>query len=241
VLAGVTVVPIIESYADEQIRQILELTQADLVFCSGDKASKIEKLHPNLGNLVVVSFDPSPSGDYLLFKEAISKGEALEGKLDEVEITESTPYTLCFTSGTTGAPKGAIITHRNVAAAVGGDLTLDPDFRQKDSDTYFSFLPLAHILERYKYVSCIAFGVTICFYAGDPMKIRDDILVAKPTLMSCVPRILTKWCEVIKEEEGPAFLGGNLRYIMVGGAACSLEVKRKLSSIIKCPIVDGYG
>ncbi|XP_021907317.1 long chain acyl-CoA synthetase 6, peroxisomal-like isoform X2 [Carica papaya] len=72
--------------------------------------------------------------------------------------------TICYTSGTTGIPKGAILTHGNLIASVAG-ATLTTKFYP--SDVYISYLPLAHIYERANQVMVVHYGVATGFYQGD--------------------------------------------------------------------------
>lgn len=56
--------------------------------------------------------------------------------------------TICYTSGTTGNPKGVMLTHGNIMSAISASLLQLSDHRPKYSDVLISFLPLAHMLER---------------------------------------------------------------------------------------------
>ncbi|XP_022138276.1 long chain acyl-CoA synthetase 6, peroxisomal-like [Momordica charantia] len=97
--------------------------------------------------------------------------------------------TLCYTSGTTGTPKGAVLTHGNLIASVAGcSLAL----KFYPSDVYISYLPLAHIYERANQVSSVYFGVAVGFYQGDNMKLMDDIVTLRPTIFCSVPRLYNR-------------------------------------------------
>ena len=70
--------------------------------------------------------------------------------------------TICYTSGTTGVPKGALITHRNLASAVSG--CLYTGICGRATDVYLSYLPLAHVLERIMNLAILMAGGRIGFY-----------------------------------------------------------------------------
>ncbi|XP_072975950.1 long chain acyl-CoA synthetase 6, peroxisomal-like [Typha angustifolia] len=97
--------------------------------------------------------------------------------------------TICYTSGTTGTPKGAVLSHENLIANVAGS-SLTVKFYP--SDVYISYLPLAHIYERANQIAMVHFGVAIGFYQGDNLKLMDDLAALRPTLFSSVPRLYNR-------------------------------------------------
>ncbi|CAL1396821.1 unnamed protein product [Linum trigynum] len=97
--------------------------------------------------------------------------------------------TICYTSGTTGTPKGAVLSHENLIANVAG-ATLTTKFYP--SDVYISYLPLAHIYERANQVMTAYFGVAVGFYQGDNLKLMDDLAALRPTIFCSVPRLYNR-------------------------------------------------
>ncbi|KAK3424728.1 hypothetical protein EUGRSUZ_F01499 [Eucalyptus grandis] len=97
--------------------------------------------------------------------------------------------TICYTSGTTGTPKGAVLTHGNLIANVAG-ATCGTEFYP--SDVYISYLPLAHIYERVNQVMTAYFGVAVGFYQGDNLKLMDDMAALRPTVFCSVPRLYNR-------------------------------------------------
>lgn len=97
--------------------------------------------------------------------------------------------TICYTSGTTGTPKGVVLTHGNLIASVAGatfGVQLD------SSDLYISYLPLAHIYERANQVLIVYYGGAAGFYQGDHLKLLEDMAVLRPTIFCSVPRLYNK-------------------------------------------------
>ncbi|PWA89831.1 AMP-binding protein [Artemisia annua] len=97
--------------------------------------------------------------------------------------------TICYTSGTTGKPKGAVVSHGNLIANNAGQA-----MRMKfyPSDIYISYLPLAHIFERSTQVMLAYFGVGIGFNQGDSLKLMDDMVSLRPTVFFGVPRVFNR-------------------------------------------------
>ncbi|XP_038980591.1 long chain acyl-CoA synthetase 6, peroxisomal-like [Phoenix dactylifera] len=97
--------------------------------------------------------------------------------------------TICYTSGTTGTPKGAVLAHENLIANVAG---ASLSIKLYPSDIYISYLPLAHIYERANQISMAHFGVAVGFYQGDNLKLMDDLAALRPTIFSSVPRLYNR-------------------------------------------------
>lgn len=95
--------------------------------------------------------------------------------------------TICYTSGTTGTCKGALITHRNFISALSG--CLYTGIRGRKTDSYLSYLPLAHVLERIMNLAILAEGGRIGFYRGSTRFIIEDIKELRPSIFTSVPRL----------------------------------------------------
>ncbi|PFH32839.1 putative long-chain fatty acid CoA ligase [Besnoitia besnoiti] len=114
---------------------------------------------------------------------------------DDVVSNLSTVSTVCYTSGTTGQPKGVIMSHANfvatVAGAIEGPITT-PGLEVRTGDAYLSYLPLAHIYERSLQNIMFSVGGCVGFYAGDTLKLLDDIQTLEPAVFSSVPRLFNR-------------------------------------------------
>ncbi len=112
-------------------------------------------------------------------------------RFDE-EVAKSTPKDtaiLVYTSGTTGPPKGAMITHENIMASLAGALITLP---VKETDEQVCFLPLCHILERLITVFIpIALKSTVNF-AESPETVFDNVREVSPHVFTAVPRVWEK-------------------------------------------------
>ncbi|KAA0150037.1 hypothetical protein FNF29_05478 [Cafeteria roenbergensis] len=104
--------------------------------------------------------------------------------------------TICYTSGTTGDPKGAMLTHGNFAAALAGAQSSGVDL--SNSDLHLSYLPLAHVFERIVDAMLIHRGAAIGFFSGDVSLLMDDLATLRPTIFPSVPRLFNRIHDKIK-------------------------------------------
>ncbi|XP_010523913.1 PREDICTED: long chain acyl-CoA synthetase 1 isoform X2 [Tarenaya hassleriana] len=128
----------------------------------------------------------------------------LLGRERPEEIRPPEPCNVCtimYTSGTSGEPKGVVLTHEAVAVFVRGvDLFMDQfDDKMTTDDVYLSFLPLAHILDRMNEEYFFRKGAAIGYYHGDLNALRDDIQELKPTYIAGVPRVFERIHEGIQK------------------------------------------
>uniref|UniRef100_A0A8C0YFS4 Long-chain-fatty-acid--CoA ligase n=1 Tax=Cyprinus carpio carpio TaxID=630221 RepID=A0A8C0YFS4_CYPCA len=193
-------VPLYDTLGPEALVFIINRAKISTVIC--DKQDKAETLLDNCEkNLTpvlktIILMDPYDSA--LIDRSSKSGVEVLSLKDVEQCIFFQPPKPedlsiVCFTSGTTGDPKGAMLTHENVVADAAGVVkTFEVVFVPVPSDVSISFLPLAHMFERVVQTVLYSVGGRVGFFQGDIRLLPDDMKALKPTVFPVVPRLLNR-------------------------------------------------
>ncbi|CZT48853.1 related to long-chain-fatty-acid--CoA ligase FAA2 [Rhynchosporium secalis] len=121
--------------------------------------------------------------------------------------------TINYTSGTTGNPKGVVLTHANAAAASAiARVTSDT----QPSDVLISYLPLAHIYQRLAEHGALSAGAAIGYFRGDILGLVDDMKILRPTGFNSVPRLYNRFGAALRAAtlEAPGLKGAMGRHVI---------------------------
>ena len=191
--AGAVVVPIYQTNSPEECRYVIEHSGAKVVVCENveqlDKISQIQTDCPGLEH--VIAFDGAhgraPSLDGLRAGGIVVDEDAPDRIAAAIKPADLA--TVVYTSGTTGPPKGCMLSHANWMATLRmyeSRLDVEHDL------TIFLFLPLAHVLARITQMVALDAGGTLAFWQGDTKQVLEDIATTRPTYLPTVPRVLEK-------------------------------------------------
>ena len=128
------------------------------------------------------------------FYEMVDEGEGKEFEYASID-PEDILY-VCYSSGTTGFPKGIMLSHRSYVCNLIGVLN---EGTRATFQRHLSYLPLSHVFERMCCCTVNFYGGCIGFFSGDARKITDDLMYLKPTVFIAVPRVLSRFNDVITE------------------------------------------
>jgi long-chain acyl-CoA synthetase len=196
--AAITV-PVYPTLLGWQIEYILNDSGAVAVICSNEEQMKkvagIRDHCPHIHNVIVCDPPPTLPPGILSFAQVVESGRKADDAAARTwfDETRSKPKpddvaTLVYTSGTTGNPKGAMLTHGNITSNVLATASVLPIGHGMVG---LSILPLSHILERMGDYTYFYRGCTIA-YAESVVKVGDNLREVRPELFAAVPRLFEK-------------------------------------------------
>ena len=197
---GAITVPIFPTASLHDMSFILKHAEVRAVFFSSkDIEKKLDVVLPELnGFSIKVSFDQTSNSAisfdlFLNVGNQILQSEKAGDLLQKIEkissaIREDELFTILYTSGTTGNPKGVMLSHQNIVSNVKYSIDFAPFHLMKRA---LSFLPLNHVYERMLNVLYLHEGIGI-YYAEGLEKIADNLKEVNPHVFGTVPRLLER-------------------------------------------------
>jgi long-chain acyl-CoA synthetase len=193
--AGAIVVPIYPSNSPEECEWVVGNSGARAIVCeNAGQVAKIEEVRdrlPELETIVVIEPAGQDAGS-LPLEELRERGRSADAAAVEQRVAAvkpEDPYTFVYTSGTTGPPKGCVLSHGNWSAVFHMIRELST---LQQGDVCYLYLPLAHVFARVVQLCCFDLGGTLAYYGGDTRQIVPELMDAKPTYFPSVPRIFEK-------------------------------------------------
>jgi long-chain acyl-CoA synthetase len=214
-----------------------------------DKVRQVRDELPGLGG--VVAFDAVAAGagveswdDFLRRgRQSLARHQA-ELARREAAVGPADLATIMYTSGTTGNPKGVMLSHGNILSNVAQCLEADPI---RPDDVVLCWLPLSHIYARtVDFYQPVVAGTLVCL-SESVETVVADIAEVQPTHLSCVPRFYEKVLASVGSPD-PAItsrrlrdlFGPRIRFLGAGGAPLPRPIEDTLRAA-GLPILPGYG
>ncbi|KAJ6393544.1 hypothetical protein OIU77_022894 [Salix suchowensis] len=201
---GLYCVPLYDTLGADAVKFIICHSEISITFVEEKKITELLKTFPNSTQCMktIVSFGKVASKE----KEEIEKfGLAIYSWDEFLNLGENKQYelpvkkkedicTIMYTSGTTGDPKGVLISNESIVTLLAGVKRLLESVNEAltSKDVFLSYLPLAHIFDRVIEELFIQHGASIGFWRGDVKLLLEDIGELKPTIFCAVPRVLDR-------------------------------------------------
>ncbi len=230
--AGAAAVPLLPGLAADELRHAIVDSGARVVLCASERIGALRALGSSLSgvrHLVAVGGD-DPAG----WQARV----AAAGPPRQVEIHPDDVAVLMYTSGTTGRPLGAILTHRNLT--VNQDQTLAGRLPIDAGDVVVIGLPLAHIFALNVGVgTSVAVGATLVIGPTDDADVLLDLVVSnRATAVVATPGVYAAWLDSGRLEQADL---GALRRVISGAAPLGVQDIERFASATGLRIQDGYG
>jgi long-chain acyl-CoA synthetase len=251
--AGAINVPLHSPLTARQVHFQLAETETCWMFVSNreqlEKIRQIRRELPALRGIVV--FDAKASGgDAVAWTEFLSRGRDALKRLAAAQAERQAsiqPDDLCtivYTSGTTGNPKGAMLSHGNIISNVAASQEASP---HEPHTVLLSWLPYSHIYARTVDHYLSIFAGTAIAVAESPETVVQNLAEIQPTHLTAVPRFYEKVLAAVADPN-PEIIGKKLRHIFgpkiewlsAGGAALSRPVGEAYTAA-GLPMFQGYG
>ncbi|KNC19854.1 long-chain fatty acid--CoA ligase [Arthrobacter sp. RIT-PI-e] len=196
--AGAVTVPVYETSSAHQVAWILEDATPAVVFVEDPhKAATVLDAAERAGraaSTTVVQLTEEGAGGLATLSSLSRSGDGVPDTVLEAARSSrqlADPASIVYTSGTTGRPKGCVITHGNFALFGVNTLEFLPEFLKQENARTLMFLPLAHVLARAVQVVCFTGGITLA-HSGSAAQLLEDLGTFRPTFLLAVPRIFEK-------------------------------------------------
>jgi long-chain acyl-CoA synthetase len=196
---GAVVIPIYTTLAAEEIQHILQNSGSRVLLVENrpqlEKVLEIAEQLPSLEKIVVFEAGDATGHPAVMSYAALCElGRTLNNQMPTLfaqlarEVTPDDMATIVYTSGTTGVPKGAMITHKNIMAVIHSLDSITPRFGF-ETDQTVPFLPLSHVFER---IAGHFYGMYVgltASYAESIDTFARDVKERRPTMILAVPQI----------------------------------------------------
>lgn len=244
IAAGGVGVGIYPTSSAEQIEFIVRHSDAEFVVV--DTVAQRSKLTDFENVKEIVCIEDGTFASFLEFgrerrEEYLSRVEQIGLNADPEDIA-----IMVYTSGTTGEPKGAMLSHRYILNSVESLRQSVPIF---DSDIAFSYLPGCHVAERISGIYNRLYNGASAYFVDDLSRLYEYMLDVKPTVFASLPRFFEKIHASIVAKHGTSNIdpqvvkdafGGRIRLLTSGGAPLPAEIAQFFADA-GVPILQAYG
>jgi len=236
---GIILVPLNFRLSTRELTMILNDSRPRILIAQNifrDKAVGIPDLVPHIEKIIWTQRSTeSGSGPIDLDYEALLKEQTITPP-PELNIKDDDVAHLYYTSGTTGRPKGVMLTHKNVKSHALGTIA---ELHLADSDHWFHVAPLFHLADAWAtFAVTWVGGKHVLIPAFDPKEVLGLIEQEKITLSNLIPTMLNM---MVNHPDVGKFDYSSLRVILSGGASIAPETVRKIIEAFKCDYIQTYG
>ncbi|PEL13331.1 long-chain-fatty-acid--CoA ligase [Bacillus sp. AFS017336] len=223
---GAIVIPLNPAFTESEIKYILNDSSTKLVIATSEQKEKLKNLIIDCTSLLNI-----------LLIDEIQPLQKIRNNIEEIEIQQDDTAVILYTSGTTGNPKGAMLSHVNLIENANDFSKL---IELRENDQMVAVLPMFHSFCLTLCVNMILLNgaSTIIIPKFNPTELVEVIKKEKATLIAAVPTIYN-YLHQLKTATSNDF--NSLRACISGGASIPIELLQSIQEKYNLLIVEGYG
>mmetsp|Transcript_1312 Transcript_1312/g.3208 ORF Transcript_1312/g.3208 Transcript_1312/m.3208 type:complete len:669 (+) Transcript_1312:212-2218(+) len=243
---GVVPVPMYDTLGADSVEYVVRQTELKTIFCTSAELDRVLDVASKglIEGIVLMDGAELSQSTLSSSREAASAQGCKLYTIQEIEDSgRKSPAQLhlpsgkdmaffCYTSGTTGDPKGAIIRHEGLVSCIAG--FADFGIKLDENDIHLSYLPLPHVFERGMIYAALYGGSAVGFFNGDTQRIVEDLVALRPTFFPSVPRLLNRIYD--KLLAGVEEAGGMKKWLFDKALAAKIAGLRQ--GTVKHPVWD---
>jgi len=235
---GTILVPLNHRLATKELSMILHDSQSRILISQSVFRDKVKEIPNQVPSIKRIIWTRPASGT---FSEGDLEYESMiKDQSDEpppmADIQDDDVAHLYYTSGTTGRPKGVMLTHKNVKSHALGTIA---EYQLTDRDHWFHVAPLFHLADAWAtFAVTWAGGKHVLIPSFEPLDVLRTIEKEKITLSNLIPTMLNM---MVNHEKISDFDYSSLRVILSGGAPIAPETVRRIIDAFKCDYIQTYG
>ena len=224
---GMIPVPIHSNYTEEEMRFVFHHASIDICFVSN--LSLYEKIHSfqleREVHFVLLEENSSSNSISSCFQKELDSNDIKRIQQEREKIQSSDLCTIIYTSGSSGDPKGVMLSHQNIISNIQSTISLLPI---KENQIAVSFLPMSHIFERMVSYSYLSLGLQLHFISNSD-KILSTVKEIRPHYFTVVPRILENiYDSILDQENSHLFKQKLLEWAFKVGERYGKDIKKSI-------------
>jgi acyl-CoA synthetase (AMP-forming)/AMP-acid ligase II len=235
---GAILVPLNFRLAPRELAMILNDSETRILISQGhfhDKLNNIPRTVPSIEKLIWTRMDGEAPGSPDLAYESLLASQRPD-PLPDQGIRDDDVAQIYYTSGTTGHPKGVMLTHKNVKSHALGAIA---ELHLTDSDNWFHVAPLFHLADAWAtFAITWVGGKHVILPSFEPLEALRMIQEEQITLSNLIPTMLNL---MVNHPDVDGFDYSSLRVLLSGGAPIAPETVRKIIAAFNCDYIQTYG
>jgi long-chain acyl-CoA synthetase len=233
-LMGAVVVPLNFRVPPAELKYIIEHSGARAVVVDATFAPMLDSIRTDIPSIEhCISIADGPTQGYLSYEELLAAAQ--EAPRDTAP-TEDGVVGLFYTSGTTGEPKGVMLTHRNIVSNVKHSMAV---YQPSPDDIYLHAAPMFHLADAAAVFSNTSRGAAHAFIPRfDAKAVLETVSAERVTLLLLVPTMINF---ILQQPDVDRYDLSTLKQVTYGASPIAPELLRRAMKVFKCRFFQGYG